>query len=331
MLDVLRFAQHGRLLQAIGPTAAKLMAAEAEARRLSPGMWLLKNYLFIRVRLIDPDRLLGHAAEMLGSVFTPAFPIVMLCLAVLGFYLIGRQWDTYTHAFLPLLSLEGAAEVSTAMVFVKAIHEFGHGLVAKRLGCRVPGMGVAMLVLWPLAELVVAVLASLAWSVLPDGPARQAAFLLSGSTCLITVAVNINPLMRFDGYFLMSDWLEEPNLQERSFALARWRLRELLFGFRDPPPEVVPPARRHLLIGYALACWTYRFGLFLGIALLVYRLAFKLLGIFLMMVEVGWFLARPIVAELAIWPRRLHAGGMTRRAGVTVALLALFIAGMVLP
>lgn len=357
VLDVLRFAQRGRLLQAVGPAAAKMLAAEANARRMSPAMWLLKNYLFIRVRLIDPDRLLGHAAEMLRFVFTPAFPVVLSCLALLGFYLIGRQWSTYTHAFLPLFSLEGAAEVGAAMVFVKAIHEFGHGLMAKHLGCRVPGMGVALLVLWPMAwtdvtdswhltkrhqrlmvdaagvmaELVVAVLASLAWSVLPDGPARQAAFLLSGSTWLITLAVNVNPLMRFDGYFLLSDWLEEPNLQERSFALARWRLRDVLFGFGDTPPEVLPPARRHLLIGYALACWIYRFGLFMGIAVLVYHLAFKLLGIFLMMVEVGWFIARPIIAELAAWPKRLHKGGMNRRTGVTLALLALFVAAMVLP
>ena len=299
----------------------------------------------------------GAAARLLGFFFTRGFVTLLLCLAVLGFYLIGRQWETYTHSFLHLFSLEGAAEVGIALAFAKAIHEFGHGIVAKRLGCRVPGMGVALLVMWPMlwtdvtnswrltgrhqrllidaagvmAELVLAVAASLAWSILPDGPARSAAFMLSGSTWLITLAVNVNPLMRFDGYFLLSDFLEEPNLQERSFALARWRLRKLLFGLHEPAPETVRPGRQRLLIGYAVACWIYRVGLFLGIAVLVYHLTFKLLGLFLMAVEVGWFVVRPIVSELATWPRRVRAGGMPRRVWLSGALFAAAVAAVVLP
>jgi putative peptide zinc metalloprotease protein len=357
VLDVMRFAQRGRLLQAIGPTAAKNLAAEANARRLSPAMWLLKNYLFIRVRLVDPDRFLASAVRLLAFLFTPTFAGVLLCLALLGFYLIGRQWESYTHSFLHLFSLEGAAEVGVALAFAKAIHEFGHGLMAKRLGCRVPGMGVALLVMWPMlwtdvtdswrltgryqrllidaagviAELMLAVAASLAWSILPDGPSRSAAFLLSGSTWLITLAVNVNPLMRFDGYFLLSDWLEEPNLQERSFAMARWRLRELLFALGDPAPEVLRPARQRLLVGYAIACWIYRLGLFLGIAVLVYHLTFKLLGLFLMAVEVGWFIVRPVMAELATWPRRVRSGGMPVRVWLTVAVFAAGVAAVVVP
>jgi putative peptide zinc metalloprotease protein len=182
-----------------------------------------------------------------------------------------------------------------------------------------------------LAEMTLAVAASLAWSVLPDGPARSAAFMLAGSTWLVTIAVNVSPLMRFDGYFLLSDWLNEPNLQDRSFALGRWWVREVLFRFRDPVPEILPDGRRHLLIAYAIACWIYRFTLFMGIAVLVYNLAFKLLGLFLMSVEVGWFIVRPILMELAVWPRRLRSGGVTRRAAFTGSLFMLLIAAFVLP
>ena len=341
VLEVLRFAQRGRLVQASGPLAAKALAAEAAALRLSPWMWLLKNYLFVRVRLINPDRLLGLGVRALGFVFTPGFVSVLAGLALLGLYLIGRQWENYTHSFMHLFSLEGAAEVAVALAFAKAVHEIGHGMMAKYLGCRVPGMGVALLVLWPMlwtdvtdawrltkrherllidaagvmAELALAVVAALAWSILPDGPSRSAAFLLSGSTWLITLAVNASPLMRFDGYFFLSDWLEEPNLQERSFALARWWLREVLFGLGDPAPEEMRVGRRRLMIVYAVACWLYRLGLFLGIAVLVYHLAFKLLGLFLMAVEVGWFVVRPILTELAVWARRVRGGRMPGGSG----------------
>lgn len=88
--------------------------------------------------------------------------------------------------------------------------------------------------------------------------------------------------MRFDGYYLLSDYLDIANLQDRSFALARWWLREKLFGFGDPPPEHFPARTRRILMFYAYGTWIYRFFLFLTIALLVYHLFFKLLGIFLM-------------------------------------------------
>lgn len=275
----------------------------------------------------------------------------------MGLYLIGQQWETYTHSFLHLFTLEGAAMVGVALSFAKAIHELGHGLMARRYGCRVPGMGVALLVMWPMlwtdvtdawkltdrrqrllidaagvmAELTLAVVASVAWSVLPDGPARSAAFMLSGSTWLITLAVNVNPLMRFDGYFLLSDWLDEANLQERSFALARWKLRDVLFGFRDSPPERLAPGRQRLLIAYAVACWIYRFGLFLGIAVLVYHLTFKLLGLFLMAVEVGWFVARPIMMEFAAWPGLARGRGWPRRVWLSAALGAMGLVALAAP
>ncbi len=138
--------------------------------------------------------------------------------------------------------------------------------------------------------------------------------------------------MRFDGYFLMSDALDVPNLQDRSFALGRWRLREWLFGFGDPPPERLPLPRATLLIGYAVACWVYRFGLFLGIAVLVYHLTFKLMGIGLMTVEVGWFIVRPIVMELNVWRRRWRFTPTTPRRLVVVPLLVVcFVGALILP
>jgi putative peptide zinc metalloprotease protein len=350
VLEVLRFADRASLLLPTGPQATRRLAGQMAAHRLSAAQWLLKNYLFLRVRLVDPDRFLAAALPLLRWIYSGRCLAVLGACAALGFFLIGQQWDSYTHSFLHLFSLQGAAEIGVALACAKAVHELGHGLTAKRFGCRVPGMGVALLVLWPmlwtdctdawrlvdrrqrllidaagmLAEIVLAVAASLLWSVLPDGPARSAAFLLSGSTWLITIAVNVNPLMRFDGYYLFGDWLGEPNLQERAFALARWRLRELLFGLRDAPPETLPAGRARTLTIYAVACWIYRFTLFTGIALLVYHLTFKLLGVFLMSVELGWFIARPILAELCVWRRRVPTAGRTWRTAVTaLAALAL--------
>ena len=105
--------------------------------------------------------------------------------------------------------------------------------------------------------------------------------------------------MRFDGYFLLCDLVGVPNLHERSFALARRKLRSIFFGYlgADPEPSM-SPGRQNAMIAFALGTWIYRLVLFLGIALLVYNLFFKLLGIFLMAVEIIWFIVLPIVREV---------------------------------
>jgi putative peptide zinc metalloprotease protein len=324
---------------------------------LSPARWLLKNYLSIKMRLVNPDRVLSAVVPRIGWVFTRGFALTLALLAALGFYLISRQWDAYTHSLLHLFSLQGAALVGLALASAKVVHEIGHGVVAKRMGCRVPAMGVAFLVLWPvlwtdttdawrltdrrrrlaidaagmLAETTLAVFASLAWSVLPDGALRTGAFLLSSSTWLLTIAINVNPLMRFDGYFLLSDWLDVPNLQERGFAMGRWWMREMLFGLGDPPPERFPRNKQRILIAYALACMVYRFTLFLGIALVVYHKAFKALGIFLMCVEIGWFLVRPIVGEIRVWHARVGSARPNRRAMVTIGCCSVAFLLLVVP
>ena len=75
-------------------------------------------------------------------------------------------------------------------------------------------------------------------------PLRAGVFLLATTTWLATLAVNASPFMRFDGYFLLADYLGLPNLHNRAFALARWRLRKALLGLDDPVPEHFPEARR---------------------------------------------------------------------------------------
>ncbi len=357
VLEMLRFAERCELLQPVAPGDTLRLARTVEARRMGPAKWLLKNYLFIRIALLSPDRLLTALMPVAAALFTRGFLALVLLSALLGLYLIGRQWDAFTHSFLHLLSVDGLVLGGGALLLAKILHELGHGIAAKRAGCRVPAMGVAFMVMVPmlwtdttdawrlvsrrqrllidaggmLAELTLAAFASLVWSVLPDGALRTGVFLLASTSWVMTLAVNLNPLMRFDGYFILSDALDLPNLQDRAFAMGRHWLREVLFGFGDPPPEQPGPARRRFMIGYALAVWVYRFFLFFGIALLVYAMAFKLLGLFLMMVEIGWFIARPILQELSVWVQRRRAVRWNRRSAASCAALALLIGAVFLP
>ncbi|WP_448188735.1 HlyD family efflux transporter periplasmic adaptor subunit [Azospirillum sp. sgz301742] len=348
-----RFLWSQGLLQATGEEALGRLKTLAAAHRPHWLMWLLKTYLSIRIPLVRPDRFLTATLPLVNLLYTPAFLALTLLVALAGGHLVLRQWDTFQATFLHFFTLEGAALAAIALTGAKVLHELGHAYTARRFGCRVPSMGLVFLVMWPVlytdvseawklssrrqrlaigmaglvAELVLAAYATLAWSFLPDGPLRSAAFLLASSTWVLTLAVNLNPLMRFDGYFLLSDALDVPNLQDRAFALARWRLREWLFGFGDPPPEVFAPRTRRILLVYAYATWVYRFLLFLGIALLVYHVFFKLLGLFLMAVEVGWFIVKPITSELRDWLKRRDRLRPNRHALVTAGFV---LAGLIL-
>ncbi|QCP50822.1 HlyD family efflux transporter periplasmic adaptor subunit [Trinickia violacea] len=308
------------------------LAAVADASRLSHAMWLLKHYLMIRIPLWHPMAFLKRFARHADIAYRPAFWAVVVLAAVVGLGLVSRRWDEFVHTFHRYADLRGLLAIGLALAFAKVLHEFGHAFTAYRYGCRVPTMGVALLVMLPvlytdttdawkvpgraerlrigaagmLAELALAAFATLAWSLLPDGPLRAGAFLLATTTWIGTLTINASPFMRFDGYFLLSDWLSMPNLHDRAFAFGRWRMREWLFGLGDPQPEPCAPSRRRFLIVFSFVTWLYRLAVFLSIALVVYHAFFKALGVMLFCVEFGWFIVRPVVREVMTCLRRRH-------------------------
>jgi putative peptide zinc metalloprotease protein len=108
VVETVRFAHRAGLIAPRGPEAMGRLIAEQDAQRLSAARWLLKNYLFLKIRLINPDRILGAVLPYLGWMFTRGFLAALLGFAGLGLYLISRQWQAYTHSLLHLFSLEGA-------------------------------------------------------------------------------------------------------------------------------------------------------------------------------------------------------------------------------
>jgi putative peptide zinc metalloprotease protein len=353
--SLVRMLHHQHLLVATSPADTGRLASAAAAHKLSHAMWLLKHYLMIRVPLWRPMPFLRRFARYAEIAYRPAFWMAVMLMALTGLVLVSRRWDEFIHTFHAYADLRGLIAVGVAIGCAKVLHEFGHAFTAHRYGCRVPTMGVALLVMVPvlytdtteawkvpgraerlrigaagmLTELALAALATLAWSVLPDGPLRAGAFLLATTTWIGTLTINASPFMRFDGYFLLSDWLDMPNLHDRAFAFGRWWMRERLFGFRDPQPEPCAPKRRRFLIAFSFATWLYRLVVFFSIALVVYHAFFKALGLMLFFVEFGWFIARPIVREIAAcWRRRtdLHWRRETRRtAFIGVLLLGFFV------
>jgi putative peptide zinc metalloprotease protein len=352
---LLRMLRQQNLVVASSADDTARLTAAAEAGRMSHAMWLLKHYLLIRIPVWRPGPFLDRFARYVAFAYRPAFWWLVAGCAALGLALLSRRWDAFVHTFRGYAGVQGFVAIGLTLFIAKALHEFGHAFTAHRYGCRVPTMGIAILVMAPmlytdttdawkvpnrldrlrigaagiLSEIALAAFATLAWNLLPDGPLQAGAFLLATTTWVATIAINASPFMRFDGYFLLSDWLDMPNLHDRAFALARWWAREALFGFGDPQPEPFTPGRRRFLIAFSFVTWLYRLIVFFSIALIVYHTFFKALGVILFCVEFGWFLVRPIAREIAVyWRRRreLHWRYETARTAlVASALLAVLV------
>jgi len=324
---MIRFLQGNNLTRDSVSGSSSDYLAQYLATKTSWYAWLLKNYMFMRIPVFKPHRFLQKTMPLVEPLYSRQIIISMILFGLLGLYLVARQWETFVGTFLYFFNFEGAVFYFIALVIIKIMHELGHAYTATRFGSKVASMGVALLVMMPVlytdttdawrlnsrrqrlligaagmfVELYLAVIFTLLWSFLTDGPLRSAAFIIATTSWIMSLAINLNILMRFDGYYILSDLLGVENLQGRSFALGKWRLRELLFDLRLAAPGNFPPLLRRKLIIYAWSVWIYRFFLFLGIALLVYHFFFKLLGVLLFITEIIWFIVLPIMKEIKMW------------------------------
>ncbi len=232
----------------------------------------LMNLLFARIPLFDPDRLLDGLSMSLGWIFGPIGVICWAILMILGIGAVAsdtqRLWDESAR-MLQAMNMQPLDMLWLYVSFagVKALHELGHGLSCKRFGKseqvsgEVHQVGLMLLVLMPVpyvdassswgfrskwrramvgaagmyVELAVASVAAMFWSTTSDGSllhtiAYNVIFIASVSTVLF----NGNPLLRFDGYYILSDLLEIPNLAQRSKDFLYYLVKRYVYGVRAP-------------------------------------------------------------------------------------------------
>jgi putative peptide zinc metalloprotease protein len=355
--DFLRFLYRNHLMREPPQGGYRAYAAQAEAVRPQWLMWLVHHYLFFQIPLVRPDRFLRATLPFVEWLFSKSVAWIIALIGLAGVYLVSRQWGVFTATMLHFFTPRGLALYALSLAIVKVFHELGHAYTATRYGCRVPTMGIAMMVMVPMlysdtsdawkltsrrqraaigaagmiVECALAALAIFTWNFLDDGVARSLVFIVATTSLMVGAAINLSPFMRFDGYFVLSDWLGIPNLHERAFAFGRWQLRRLLLGLDMPMPVLVAAAQRRFLVCFAWGVWAYRFMLFLGIALMVYHYFFKLLGLILFAIEIGWFIVLPIVGELKIWWTLRGEIVERRRGWLPAGVLACVIALLFVP
>lgn len=281
---VVQLHEAGLLHCAMNADARALFAVEDRRRRKE--RLAASNPLAFRVRLGDPTPLL-RALEPLGrALFSPlglALWALLLAVGALLALVHAPRIAAQAAQWAPQMASLGALWVLYPAI--KALHELAHGLAVRRLGGEVQDWGVSLLLLLPmpwvdasaanamplarhrmlvsaagvLAELGLATLALFVWLVVEPGRVADIAFAVMVLGGLSTLLANANPLLRLDGYFLMTDALQLPNLALRSSLWWRQTLLRLL-GARGPgsEPPVMARGERGWLIAYQPLAWLWR-------------------------------------------------------------------------
>jgi len=322
-----QFLSTHHLVRPASEEARQTLRQQVSATHAGGWQWLLQRYLGMRLPLWRPSAFLQDTLPVVRAVCGRIGLTLWLLISLAGLYLTSRQWDTFVVTFADFLTPGGILAYGAALIGLKLIHELGHAYSATHFGCRVNSMGIAVMMLMPmlytdtsdaarlqsrgarmwidaggvLAESLVAGMATFAWAILPDGPGRSLAFVLATSSWIMSLTVNLNPFSRFDGYYLLADGLDTPNLQPRSLAITTWALGRLLMGPVTPCPEPLSPARLTLFVAYGIGLWLYRITLYLGMAWLTYTYCFKALGLAVLIFEIWLFLAVPILRQTRQW------------------------------
>jgi putative peptide zinc metalloprotease protein len=276
------------LAQNESPRAGKQLFDRRKKRLRSEWMQTLTNILYIKIPIFDPDKLLTRMMPWCGWVFSGwflalahlyfLFTILFVALHFERFYdNLPRYQEFFTFGNLGWMWL--------ALGVVKVIHEFGHGLSCRKYGGEVHEMGALFLCLSPCLycnvsdawtmpskwkricisyagiyiELAIAATATFVWWYTPSHPFINNLALCLMVVCSVsTVIFNANPLMRYDGYYVMADWLEIPNLRDRSNRFLKNTVLEYCLGVEVQPETYMATTRKVLFITYAIVSYIYR-------------------------------------------------------------------------
>ena len=277
-----------------GSGQGRQLRRRGDTKRRKELLGKLTNIFALRMRGIDPDRLLERLLPFLGWLFTPAAVIGAILFGLSSLLLVALQWQTF-HDKLPSFEQFFAAEnwllLGLTMACVKIMHEFGHGLSCKKFGGECHEMGIMFLVFTPClycnvsdswmlpnkwqrvfigaagiyVELILASIATWLWSFSEPGIFNFLCLAVIFICSVSTVIFNGNPLLRFDGYYILMDMLEIPNLRAKSTeTLKRWFQRTCL-GLELPSSPFLPQRKKFLFASFMVAATIYRWVVVFGI------------------------------------------------------------------
>ena len=346
------------------PEQAKVLIDRRRKNRWKKAWQFIANILYIKIPIIDPEKLLTGMYPYFRWIFTPSFVAFSFGLMLAALTLVVSQWTTFSAKlpdFQSFFNWRTIVYFWCSLAIVKVIHEFGHGLTAKHFGGEVHEMGMLFLVLTPalycdvtdswllpskwkriwisgagiFVECFLASIATFLWWNTEPGLLNSLCLATMFICSVNTILFNANPLLRYDGYYVMADWLEIPNLRIKSTQFFTYLFQEKILGLEVPVQSYMPRSRRSLFVTYAVASYLYRWVVTFSILFFLYQFLkpYKLGSISAMM-AVGSLvplIGMPIyqMFKFVRQPGRMRKVKKARAAAFAVGLVAI-VAGVLL-
>ena len=337
----------------VTPDVAELLR---RARKGKPKTWLqnLRSPLAMRFPLFDPDRFLERWLPSYRFLFGWFGALLWLAVVGAGALAAAAHWPELTRDFSDrVLAPQNLLLMWLVFPVLKLCHEFGHACAAKAWGGEVHEMGIMLLVLMPipyvdassatafrqtrkrlavgaagmLVELFLASIALFLWLEAQPGLARAVLYNVMLIAGISTVIFNANPLLRYDGYYMLADLIQIQNLRQRGQQYLAWLVETRVFGLQQPEIEASRSEKRWFVF-YTIASFLYRVFVMLAIALFI-ATEYMIIGVLLALWAIGaafvWPLAKGVaylVAHAKLRRHRLRALATSATAvGVLAALL----------
>ncbi|MGI9515453.1 MAG: site-2 protease family protein [Pirellulaceae bacterium] len=318
------------------------------------------NILAIRFRGFDPDRILSLLNNWVGWVFSPTMVILccLLLLSAIGLVVTHfEQFQTRLPAFQEFFAMQNWLWLGLVLAVTKVLHELGHGLACKRFGSHCHSMGVMFLVLmpclycdvsdsWTLAskwrraaiaaagmyvEFILASICAFIWWFSEPGWVNMLALNVVFVCSVSTLLFNANPLLRYDGYYILSDLIEVPNLRQKASSVLKRFCCSTMLGIEQQPDPFLPKRRQWLFATYSVLAVLYRWFITLSIFWFLYNLlepyGLKLIGQAIAVMALYGLLGMPLIQLYRYFstPGRLSTVNRHRfaiSAGIIAVLLS---------
>ena len=301
--DLTRFTaqlHEAGIAQIDSPDQAKVLIRRRRKNQWKKVWQFLANILYIKIPVIDPEKLLSGMYPYFRWIYTSYFITFSVGTMLAALTLVVSQWTEFNSklpTFQSFFNWHTIFAFWCSLAVIKIIHEFGHGLTAKHFGGEVHEMGMLFLVLTPAlycdvtdswllpnkwkriwisaagiyVECFLASLATFVWWGTEEGLLKSLMMATMFICSVNTIMFNANPLLRYDGYYVTADYLEIPNLRIKSTQFFTYMFQEKILGLEIPVQSYMPRSRRTLFVTYAIASYLYRWVVTFSILFFLYR------------------------------------------------------------
>jgi putative peptide zinc metalloprotease protein len=320
VIQLLAQLYHANLLHFELPADSAKLFERYKERKQQIRKATLMSIMFFRIPLLDPDGLLRRLVPFIRLLVSPLGAALWVGVVAAAVKVVIDNFALLWVQGQGILSLPNLPLLYLALILIKTLHEFGHAFAVRRFGGEVHTMGVMFLIFNPLpymdataawafrskwrrvlvgasgmiTELFVAALAVFAWANTGPGLIHSLAYNMIFVASVSTILFNINPLLRFDGYYLLLDLLDIPNLQQKANQHLRHLVERYAFGYKKSQTPATSIKEAFWLTFFGLLSGAYRLAVFTTI-LLVVADRFLMIGIIMAAVCAVAWVAVPII------------------------------------